>query len=271
MPQPPGHCVFCDYPGVTAEHLIPEALHDVIGRGSDNHEHVRMLLEDVGATDDPSKFLVKARGPLRSRKLRIACADCNNIWMSAVESNAHPLLRALMHGGGQALSSIEQLHIARWAVLRSIVYQYTNRDRIAVPFRDRLMLSTGHIPEGWQVWIGWMQPEMIEPYFGQRMWGQGPREDGEVGLNSATTAIGLKQLALYALRTPYPDMYEDHVSDYAGTKMMQLWPRTTDVLQCTEPMSYELLFKVPDYPMMLLNNVPPHNYLDGCRYYPYRV
>ena len=59
------------------------------------------------------------QGGAFSKTLKIVCADCNNVWMSAMEDDAKPVLLSMFQaaatGKQTMLDSSAQLALARWA------------------------------------------------------------------------------------------------------------------------------------------------------------
>ena len=58
------------------------------------------------------------------------CTECNNRWMAQIENDAKPILESLMLGLPTRLNQKDQKRLARWCILKSLVFS------LAVPEMD---------------------------------------------------------------------------------------------------------------------------------------
>jgi hypothetical protein len=115
--QPRKTCLFCSSAADSAEHIFGNWLNKA-GRGGDG---VRTWTAD-------GKPVIEKGGPF-SKKLKIVCKRCNNVWMSRMESEVAPILVRMFDWDGQApltLTIDEQIALARWAFKTSVVAAHVN-------------------------------------------------------------------------------------------------------------------------------------------------
>jgi hypothetical protein len=111
--------VFCGTAGrLTEEHIFGDWLRK-LGYDGDG-------VREIG---DPP---IIQRGGAFSKKLKIACASCNNGWMSKLENDAKPLLVALFNAGGRSvpLEAAAQRTLARWAFKTAVVGAYADKTQV---------------------------------------------------------------------------------------------------------------------------------------------
>ncbi|MET7999336.1 hypothetical protein [Nonomuraea glycinis] len=86
---------------------------------------------------------------------RIACATCNNGWMSALEGRTRPLLTSLLRGESQQPDEASLSDVAFWAVKTAIVTAQTGRQKVAVaPEHCQWLYENQGPPLHTVVWMG---------------------------------------------------------------------------------------------------------------------
>ena len=87
------------------------------------------------------------QGGAFSKTLKIVCADCNNVWMSAMEDDAKPVLLAMFQaaatGKQTMLDSSAQLALARWAFGSHLDYSVVSVKTTTSFGADRSMSGDG--------------------------------------------------------------------------------------------------------------------------------
>lgn len=146
----PKKCFFCGAEGpLTQEHVLPDWLRHLGFKGTG----VRELVQD---SDAP----IIQQGGAFSKKLKIVCADCNNVWMSAMEDDAKPVLismfQAAATGKQTMLDASAQLALARWAFkTAAVMTQLAAQTARTFPTAQASSFrSSDRIPENIQVWLG---------------------------------------------------------------------------------------------------------------------
>jgi hypothetical protein len=128
IPPPPKGCIFCGNCPTSSEHLVPRwaiavfkltkpppsqpdkavwAVHKQWSEGA----KVDVLRE--WRRKDAPKFTVKC-----------VCEQCNQGWMSNIESDAQPIVAGMMQGQRTILDTDDQRKIAKWLGLKAIISQY---------------------------------------------------------------------------------------------------------------------------------------------------
>jgi hypothetical protein len=143
----PTTCLFCTSPGpLTKEHIFGEWLRKLGYDGEGTREII------VGTA---SQQPILQRGGPFSKKLKIACQPCNNVWMSSMEEAAKPLLIDMFNTTGSTrLDEAAQLVMARWAFKTVAVTCQVGRQRLFPGQHCREFHQADRPPAGAQVWIG---------------------------------------------------------------------------------------------------------------------
>lgn len=120
-------CIFCPSNADSAEHVLPDWLNRW---GPGGGEGVRQR----SANGVP---IIETGGPF-SKKLKIVCRPCNNVWMSRMEAEAQPALVRMFEWDGVSalqLEPSEQLALARWAFKTAVVAAHVNGEP-SFPFQQ---------------------------------------------------------------------------------------------------------------------------------------
>ncbi|MER7919052.1 MULTISPECIES: hypothetical protein [unclassified Streptomyces] len=131
-------CIFCPSNADSAEHVLPDWLNRW---GPGGGSGVRQL--NVNGTP-----VIENGGPF-SKKLKIVCRPCNNVWMSGMETEVRPTLVRVFEWDGRAplqLDAGEQLALARWAFKTAVVAAHVG-GQPTFPFQQcRDFRSTDTLP-----------------------------------------------------------------------------------------------------------------------------
>ena len=133
VPRPQGRqCVFCGKGPVTMEHLFPQwvtyllktSLH---GFPSGNLIQIRTIgnQEYRWKTSTPLDFVAKT-----------VCGECNNGWMSKIETDAIPYVTPMIEGEQITLDRPAQISVATWMGLRTFMSRSTQDVPMAPLLRD---------------------------------------------------------------------------------------------------------------------------------------
>lgn len=94
------------------------------------------------------------KGDLRGRKLRVACEQCNNGWMSHLQNQAKPILLPMMLGTKAVLSPDEQSIISAWMAMFTMVFEQMDPDSAAITKEEREKFKAEkRAQENWLIWI----------------------------------------------------------------------------------------------------------------------
>jgi hypothetical protein len=118
----PRACIFCDSPltGVRAkEHVIPQWLMEYLGMTDD-----QLYLAVAQSADD---VVLEDRQQVAARFVEgRVCENCNNGWMSSLETEATGILKPLIDGSVSLLSisDAERTTVAKWATKTGYVISH---------------------------------------------------------------------------------------------------------------------------------------------------
>src|SRR5437667_2935656 len=114
-------CVFCGSSlNLTKEHGWPQWIDGFLPP---------RLINQTRIADD---FVPESRGRRKTvsgNTVGLVCDDCNNGWMSRLESAAKPLIGPMMQGCGSVLDEAAQRVIATWVVKTYLVLTASNQKR----------------------------------------------------------------------------------------------------------------------------------------------
>jgi hypothetical protein len=144
----PGQCIFCGEGGLTKEHIFAEWIQQLIPPRSTRTVHTATFggLEFKGKLHRPGDPLTK--------RLRIVCRNCNNVWMSGLQTQAKPLVSALIRGDWVSFDQSEQKIVASWMAMTAMVIEFADVSTIGVPraSRERFFVIK-EPPLDWYIWI----------------------------------------------------------------------------------------------------------------------
>lgn len=223
-------CIFCGQQGaLTGEHLWPKWMHDAwVPRCAAGNVQMQTRFARWSGALVIRPDLRASRQPHRNRELKVVCAGCNGGWMSDLEAAAKEVLQAMYADGLVALQSEQQHVLSRWAALRTVIFQYTIENRVAIPYRDRLMLAQGSgLPIEWKVWIGVNEaPVWKDGRMHQSVCALLPPGTSDDRLNSAFTLIGFARTMFYTERVP--DLPVNRLALHKRLCLTQIWPIQSD-------------------------------------------
>lgn len=126
-----GVCMFCDRTGpLSDEDVFPKWLGRRLHKreGAKRYGMSTFTFNDAGEplVDDDGQFIVSSRRQTGNLplpfKLPNICSDCNNGWMSQLESRAIPVMTPLMDGESTNFEVVSQDVLAIWALKTSLTY-----------------------------------------------------------------------------------------------------------------------------------------------------
>ena len=126
LPMPRQACIFCERATplvmITREHLFSRWVDDVLTPGllGPDRTFERTTVSPGGAPQTktwPTGVVAAIEAP-------VVCGGCNGGWMSGLDGQARHLLEPMMLGQPRTLPPQEQLTIAAWAAVKSVVLEY---------------------------------------------------------------------------------------------------------------------------------------------------
>jgi hypothetical protein len=106
----PRHCVFCNSPATTKEHIWPNWAARRISREGPVGHYLNAVEEGQPAAD--RSWLQKQF----TMTVRAVCEACNNGWMAELEGRVKPFFEAALDGQGSVLKPNLQRDLASWAL-----------------------------------------------------------------------------------------------------------------------------------------------------------
>lgn len=128
-------CIFCGGTNLTGEHIWPKwAAKKVAGAGAAEH---RLFRHERG-----SEVMQVEYSQLPYEQIaRVACAECNNRWMSDLEKAAQPYFETMLAGNGRAIHKLAQRTLAAWALKTTMVFVASQaKDGSAIPAKEYVYL-----------------------------------------------------------------------------------------------------------------------------------
>jgi hypothetical protein len=144
-------CIFCRQTGkLTKEHLWGDWLRQHIPRDSTHNLHF------VTERERPAqKGRLHGPGDPHSRRLLVVCNECNNGWMSALQTAAKPWLGPLARGDWLPLEYDAQCALAAWATMFAMVVEFAHPPTVVIPQAERTGFKvTRATPPGWLIFLG---------------------------------------------------------------------------------------------------------------------
>jgi hypothetical protein len=91
----------------------------------------------------------------RNSTIKSVCHECNNGWMSSLDSAGKPVLSLLIKGEAAFLDADSQKLIATWVAMKTMVGEFFDPVKAAVPLSERQFLrDRRQPPDNWIIWIG---------------------------------------------------------------------------------------------------------------------
>jgi hypothetical protein len=224
-----GQCIFCEHTETTGEHVFPNWLNDIFP----NVPNALMRLgektaHDTASVDGDYREWKRLGRKLSSWKVPVACAECNNGWMSRLQTSAQTILADAIDGAVLPLSGAEQREVCKWVVMTAIVAEFTNCDPRArgIPIEDRarlLAICRDNCPvdfPNWWIGIGRYQGRL--PMFYDHTF-------HEIGVDrpfGQSTTIVLGKLLIQSWRTIETRTHTLSEAGCAALGLRKIWPQS---------------------------------------------
>jgi hypothetical protein len=176
-----GFCIFCGGGPTTAEHWLAEWIHEKLG---DSNAELWRPKVRAGS--------VKWRSAGRDSrgKVKSACANCNNGWMSDLEGAVKPLLAAMMQDFLITLDRESQRFLAAWCAKTAMVLESVSRDGpwFYRPSERKHLRTVLALPDITAVWLGRYQRSDLSLSEARNLYrGAIPEDDSRRGEGYVTT------------------------------------------------------------------------------------
>ncbi len=228
--KPPGKCVFCERGGLTKEHMWAGWLRNYIDRTMEEHRIGSTLIFPANREE----FIERHTGDPHSRKIRCVCRECNNGWMSQVQTSVKPFLVPMLIGQGIGLHRNGQTTVAAWASTMVMVAEFLDRGKIAIPQVDRAFLyEKRRPPSHWRIWVGRHRRKLhplythnILPFVSKEEFERIPRGTmGEANTQTSTICLG-EHLIIHVMssRVARSIVRRWSLPPIIDLRMAQIWP-----------------------------------------------
>lgn len=146
-------CIFCGGGGLNEQHMIGKQLTKLLPKAPESEEFRRELQRfDEGSQRFDVVHSAALPGPLK-HTAKVICETCNQTWVNDIETEAKPTLRALGLRHRGKVSRRQQLDLATWAVMVTMVAEFGDRSAHAISQADRrYMLQRHEPPPSFRVW-----------------------------------------------------------------------------------------------------------------------
>jgi len=148
-------CIFCGGRPVTAEHVLPQWMLQVLRRDDRGVPDKVPIIRRVSVRGEPTIISRFETNRLFTLQPKCVCASCNNGWMSEVESRAKPFLEPMVEGKRRVeLDAEAQNAISSWACLKAMTGHYSHGSfgPIATDWR-KYFFDTRQPPDSWFIWV----------------------------------------------------------------------------------------------------------------------
>jgi hypothetical protein len=129
--KPAGRCIFCHGFGLSKEHVLPDWLGEIFPQSStDTHTVGEFDWIKILGHGMPIQNTTRKQGQAGTRKVRVVCEkNCNNGWLSRLETAAKPVLTALVHGYSRTLPVADQKILATWIAKTTMTAEFVRMDK----------------------------------------------------------------------------------------------------------------------------------------------
>lgn len=162
IPKPPRKCIFCGGTPISREHVFARWMHPYLPVRSDLKMRGQLITIGEISPDGTLTYGQPTEGPLDShggppaKKLKVACAPCNNGWMSELQNDAKPALLPFITGAWPALAIPEQRLIAAWVAMFTMVLEKSYEPIETITYVQRKAFKErGKArcpPKNWLIW-----------------------------------------------------------------------------------------------------------------------
>ncbi len=214
-------CIFCGQRPLTKEHVIG----GWAGRFANPDQVAIVLLSD--REGQPRERQQWSACPF-DRQARVACAACNNGWMSDLEATVSRLLQP-DELNGRALSDDEQRSLATWALKTAIVLNAAEPSDRRV-MHPHIALQFGRdqtLPAGAEVWItSYDGPDAERPSVAGLGIDLDNRQDNARGWRDLAITTFVVGPFVFQVFLPHPELGIDSLtrSFPPGTHICRIWP-----------------------------------------------
>jgi hypothetical protein len=220
-------CIFCDQSKkLTKEHLWSKWTRQLVSHDILKHEYADHIFKVDGVDRN-----VRTYGwDPRNSTIKSVCHECNNGWMSSLDGAGKPILSLLIKGEAASLDADSQKLIATWVAMKTMVGEFFDPVKAAIPLSERQFLrDRRQPPDNWIIWIGnytrdkWAG-EWVHTAIGIDSAEGIARRDTKIP-NTQTTTFVVGKLYAHIFSSEIPDIIAGITLGKIGLeKLAQIWP-----------------------------------------------
>jgi hypothetical protein len=228
MSKPQTRCVFCGEPGATKGHVWPKWFGKILPPATTHHEQeIGKFYTFAPTVAGPAHKVTLRQGPARSRKPRNTCLNCNNGWMSGIESFSIPFATPLILNTGRTIMPpFGQRALAALLGLIATRFEFTATTR-AVSQEDRNWLRINREPSHrWRIWIANYGGEKPEDHwaksYAMQLESLATDDVGPDKCNVYVATLVIGQLCAHLFYSHVIDL--EGFGGYEGITLGRIWP-----------------------------------------------
>ena len=223
-------CIFCDGARkISKEHLFGLWLRELFPRDEHTtHKSIYTAWLDESGSHTPAEKRDQRQGHVGSKSLKVACRQCNDGWLSQLETRVRPVLTPLITGENHNLLEDEQTLLATWAAKTAMVAEHFRPIDHGISQDERTWLIDKLTPPAkWFIWIA--------AYNGKE-WGNLSIAQIRIALNPTpvtrpsdaryygqATTFGVGHILFCVVSGSSPDM-ETRFGGRDADGLLQIWP-----------------------------------------------
>lgn len=231
--RPRIRCIFClGHENISREHVIPDWVRQIIPK-KPHHGQYFILTQSVRSKLPPGlrprhrSARVRQGHPI-SRKIKAVCKSCNTGWLSNLEEELKPRLRALILGEVLTLTPWDQRRLATWATKTAMTAEMLHPKSAAVTFREREYLRLHREPpKEFNVWVGHYGGSQyttnLHHHSNHISTGTPTPPKAAVAPNTQATIINLGRLFLQIASSSFRGL-QLKLKDEATSNLRRIWP-----------------------------------------------
>ncbi len=223
-------CIFCGGNGMSKEHIWARWMKPYLPKNAPPFSHLKVQVHPTHETRTERK----ENRSTYSGTVKLVCEQCNNGWMSALQSATKPILIPLMDGVKTALTRKEQSILSSWVSMFVMVAEFQQPDGVAIPDETRrLFKKTQLAPDNWSIWVGIYERQKwngvtVHSTISVSSAKDGiypSKPDGSPRPNTHATTVVIGKLYVHVMGSVFPEFARKQRLDRAGFPMTRLWPR----------------------------------------------
>lgn len=178
-------------------------------------------------------------------KVKNVCSECNNGWMSQLESEAKPVLSPMILGGAVTLTATQQQKIAAWFTKCAMVFDSMGKGEIFYDALDRHHLRNTSDPvlDSTRIWLGmYSEPNGIRASENHRTLMKTNLSRRPIKIHVFTMSIGHLVLQLTSLKMVHIEDLPESTLSTKGPPMIEalvlIWPANLQGVQWPPSISF---------------------------------